>query len=64
MVTWGSNVIKQPVFLRPIIHVYRIDAMDAANEMKNAKAFNMIVLGVLGVPGFGLLLMLNWALAV
>ena len=27
------------------IKVYRIDAMDAANEMNNAKAFNMIVLG-------------------
>ena len=27
------------------IHVYRINAMDAANEMNNAKAFNMIVLG-------------------
>ena len=25
---------------------------------------NALVLGVLGVPGFGLLLMLNWALAV
>ena len=25
--------------------IYRIDAMDAATEMKNAKAFNMIVLG-------------------
>ena len=28
-----------------IYHVYRINAMDAANEMNNAKAFNMIVLG-------------------
>ena len=28
-----------------IIDIYRIDAMDAATEMKNAKAFNMIVLG-------------------
>ena len=27
------------------ILMYRIDAMDAANEMNNAKAFNMIVLG-------------------
>ena len=30
---------------RDDIDLYRIDAMDAANEMKNAKAFNMIVLG-------------------
>ena len=30
---------------RKDIKVYRIDAMDAANEMNNAKAFNMIVLG-------------------
>ena len=26
--------------------------------------FNALVLGALGVPGFGLLLMLNWALSV
>ena len=30
---------------RTDIDIYRIDAMDAATEMKNAKAFNMIVLG-------------------
>ncbi|HAC43863.1 MAG TPA: 2-oxoglutarate ferredoxin oxidoreductase subunit gamma, partial [Paraprevotella xylaniphila] len=30
---------------RKDITVYRIDAMDAAAEMKAAKAFNMIVLG-------------------
>ena len=30
---------------RKDIHVYRIDAMDAAAEMDNVKAFNMIVLG-------------------
>ena len=30
---------------RKDIQIYRIDAMDAANEMNNAKAFNMIVLG-------------------
>lgn len=27
------------------IEVYRIDAMDAATEMKNEKAFNMLILG-------------------
>lgn len=30
---------------RKDIRVYRVDAMDAATEMKNEKAFNMIVLG-------------------
>ncbi len=30
---------------RKDIHIYRIDAMDAAAEMSNTKAFNMIVLG-------------------
>ena len=30
---------------RKDIHVYRIDAMDEANERKMAKTFNMIVLG-------------------
>lgn len=30
---------------RTDINIYRIDAMDAATEMNNAKAFNMIVLG-------------------
>ncbi|MDL2255279.1 2-oxoacid:acceptor oxidoreductase family protein [Parabacteroides sp. OttesenSCG-928-G06] len=30
---------------RKDIQVYRVDAMDAATEMKNEKAFNMIVLG-------------------
>src|SRR5574344_2029939 len=30
---------------RKDIHIYRIDAMDAAADMKNIKAFNMIVLG-------------------
>ena len=39
----GYGIINPPT--RKDIHVYRIDAMDAANEMKNAKAFNMIVLG-------------------
>lgn len=31
--------------LRTDINIYCIDAMDAATEMKNAKAFNMLVLG-------------------
>ena len=35
----------KPGGTRKDIKVYRIDAMDAANEMNNAKAFNMIVLG-------------------
>ncbi|MBQ8422927.1 MAG: 2-oxoacid:acceptor oxidoreductase family protein [Coprobacter sp.] len=30
---------------RTDITIYRIDAMDAATEMQNAKAFNMLVLG-------------------
>ena len=30
---------------REDINIYKIDAMDAASEMKNGKAFNMIVLG-------------------
>ncbi len=30
---------------REDINIYKIDAMDAATEMKNSKAFNMIVLG-------------------
>lgn len=30
---------------RKDIHVFRIDAMDAAAEMRNVKGFNMIVLG-------------------
>lgn len=39
----GYGIINPPK--RKDIRVYRIDAMDAANEMKNTKAFNMIVLG-------------------
>lgn len=38
----GYGIINPPT--RKDIHVYRIDAMDAANEMSNNKAF-MIVLG-------------------
>lgn len=36
--------IHRPV-TRTDIQVYRVDAMDAATEMNNSKAFNMIVLG-------------------
>src|SRR3712207_6759816 len=39
---WSSDVCSSDL---KDIKVYRIDAMDAANEMNNAKAFNMIVLG-------------------
>ena len=39
----GYGIIHPPT--RQDITVYRIDAMDAANEMNNSKAFNMIVLG-------------------
>ncbi|KAA6345916.1 2-oxoglutarate ferredoxin oxidoreductase subunit gamma [termite gut metagenome] len=39
----GYGIINPPT--RNDIAIYRIDAMDAANEMNNPKAFNMIVLG-------------------
>ena len=39
----GYGIINPPT--RKDSHVYRINARDAANEMNNAKAFNMIVLG-------------------
>lgn len=39
----GYGVLNPPT--RKDIVVYRIDAMDKAAEMKNAKVFNMIVLG-------------------
>ena len=39
----GFGIANTPV--RDDINVYRIDAMDKAAEMKNAKIFNMIVLG-------------------
>ncbi len=39
----GFGIINPPT--RQDITVYRIDAMDRAAEMKNAKVFNMIVLG-------------------
>ena len=39
----GFGIITPPT--RKDITVYRIDAMDKAADMKNAKVFNMIVLG-------------------
>ena len=39
------GIINPPT--RDDITVYRIDAMDKAAEMKNAKVFNMIILGAL-----------------
>jgi 2-oxoglutarate ferredoxin oxidoreductase subunit gamma len=39
----GYGIINPPT--RTDISIYEIDAMDAANEMKNSKVFNMIVLG-------------------
>ncbi len=39
----GYGIAKTPE--REDISIYRIDAMDKAAEMKNAKVFNMIVLG-------------------
>lgn len=39
----GYGIINPPT--RDDIKVYRIDAMDKAAEMKNAKIFNMIMLG-------------------
>ena len=39
----GYGIINPPT--RKDIQIYRIDAMDAANEIGNPKAFNMIVLG-------------------
>lgn len=39
----GNGIIEPPT--RKDIQIYRIDAMDAANERNMAKAFNMVVLG-------------------
>jgi 2-oxoglutarate ferredoxin oxidoreductase subunit gamma len=39
----GYGIINAPK--RDDIHIYQIDAMDKAAEMKNSKVFNMIVLG-------------------
>ncbi len=41
---YDSYGIMQPPS-RSDLSIYRIDAMDAAAEMKNVKAFNMLVLG-------------------
>lgn len=41
---YDSYGIHTPV-KRQDIQVYKIDAMDAATEMQNAKAFNMLILG-------------------
>ncbi|MDF9831276.1 2-oxoacid:acceptor oxidoreductase family protein [Parabacteroides sp. PF5-6] len=41
---YDSYGIHKPV-TRTDINVYQVDAMDAATEMKNEKAFNMIILG-------------------
>ena len=41
---YDSYGIMEPP-TRNDLHIYRIDAMDAASEMLNTKAFNMIVLG-------------------
>lgn len=44
VIIYDSNGIVEPP-TRKDIEIYRIDAMEAANEMNNTKAFNMIVLG-------------------
>ena len=41
----GFGIVNPPQ--RDDIRIYRVDAMDKAAEMKNAKVFNMIVLGAL-----------------
>ena len=41
----GFGIVNPPQ--RDDICIYRVDAMDKAAEMKNAKVFNMIVLGAL-----------------
>ena len=41
---YDSYGIHQPT-KRTDIKVFKVDAMDAATEMQNSKAFNMIVLG-------------------
>ena len=41
----GFGIVNPPQ--RDDIHIYRVYAMDKAAEMKNAKVFNMIVLGAL-----------------
>lgn len=44
IIIYDSNGIVEPP-TRKDIDIYKIDAMEAANEMNNTKAFNMIVLG-------------------
>ncbi|HIS10835.1 MAG TPA: 2-oxoacid:acceptor oxidoreductase family protein [Candidatus Avibacteroides excrementipullorum] len=44
IIIYDSNGIVEPP-TRKDVEIYRIDAMEAANEMNNTKAFNMIVLG-------------------
>ncbi|MGL5271921.1 MAG: 2-oxoacid:acceptor oxidoreductase family protein [Phocaeicola sp.] len=39
----GYGIVEPPT--RTDIHIYRIDAMDTANERNMAKTFNMIILG-------------------
>ena len=46
MLIYDSYGIHQPT-QRKDIKVFKVDAMDAATEMQNGKAFNMIVLGAL-----------------
>ena len=41
---YDSYGIHQPS-KRKDIHIFKVDAMDAATEMQNSKAFNMIILG-------------------
>ncbi len=41
----GFGIVNPPQ--RDDIRIYRVDAMDKAAKMKNAKVFNMIVLGAL-----------------
>lgn len=43
----GFGIVNPPQ--RDDIRIYRVDAMDKAAEMKNAKVFNMIVLGALQI---------------
>ena len=43
MIYDGNGIVNPPS--RTDIQVYRIDAVEQAAEMKNAKVFNMIVLG-------------------
>ena len=44
IIIYDSNGIVEPP-TRKDVEIYRIDAMEATNEMNNTKAFNMTVLG-------------------